>query len=182
MLTTVATATTHITAPATAPARIIGADGRRQRRPALAAFFLSLRPKSLPPEILEPIGRQLGVTHRMLNVSMTEIGLQGPRIVALRARAKPQAWRSICGWLLNPRPAAAPARSTRRVKPAVVNGEPRSDVNTNGDLGSCSRCRHNLVTYRMPYPPNIPKWHPMNDGLSPPRLGPFRVPRARPAH
>ena len=25
-------------------------------------------------------------------------------------------------------------------KPAVVNGEPRSDVNTNGDLGSCSRC------------------------------------------
>jgi len=27
-----------------------------------------------------------------------------------------------------------------RAKPAVVNGDPRSLVNTNGDLGSCSRC------------------------------------------
>ena len=26
-----------------------------------------------------------------------------------------------------------------RAKPAVVNGDPRSLVNTNGDLGSCSR-------------------------------------------
>ena len=25
-------------------------------------------------------------------------------------------------------------------KPAVVKGEPRSEVNTKGDLGSCSRC------------------------------------------
>jgi len=27
-----------------------------------------------------------------------------------------------------------------RAKPAVVNGDPRSLVNTNGDLGACSRC------------------------------------------
>jgi hypothetical protein len=32
-----------------------------------------------------------------------------------------------------------PALSTIRAKPAVVNGPPRSLVNTNGDLGSCSR-------------------------------------------
>jgi hypothetical protein len=32
-----------------------------------------------------------------------------------------------------------PARSIIRAKPAVVNGAPRSDVNTNCDLGSCSR-------------------------------------------
>jgi len=31
-----------------------------------------------------------------------------------------------------------PARSTIRAKPAVVNGDPRSLVNTNGDLKSCS--------------------------------------------
>jgi hypothetical protein len=35
--------------------------------------------------------------------------------------------------------AALPARSTMRANPAVVNGAPRSDVNTKGDLGSCSR-------------------------------------------
>jgi hypothetical protein len=52
---------------------------------------------------------------------------------------KPHAWRSMCGWTLNLKPAVSPARSTMRAKPAVVNGEPRSDVNTNGDLGSCSR-------------------------------------------
>jgi hypothetical protein len=32
----------------------------------------------------------------------------------------------------------APARSTRRAKPAAVKGEPRSNVNTKADLGSCS--------------------------------------------
>jgi len=34
--------------------------------------------------------------------------------------------------------ASTPARSTMRAKPAVVNGDPRSLVNRNGDLGSCS--------------------------------------------
>ncbi len=33
-----------------------------------------------------------------------------------------------------------PARSTILAKPAGLNGAPRSDVNTKGDLGSCSRC------------------------------------------
>ena len=31
-------------------------------------------------------------------------------------------------------------RSTSLANPLVVNGDPRSEVNTNGDLGSCSRC------------------------------------------
>ncbi len=47
---------------------------------------------------------------------------------------------ACAGEALNPSSAAAPARSTGRAKPAVVKGEPRSDVNTKSDLGSCSRC------------------------------------------
>ena len=35
--------------------------------------------------------------------------------------------------------ATFPARSIIRAKPAVVNGALRSEVNTKGDLGSCSR-------------------------------------------
>jgi hypothetical protein len=42
------------------------------------------------------------------------------------ARAKPQAWRSMCGWALNGSLAAAPTRSTSLAKPAVAKGAPRS--------------------------------------------------------
>jgi len=45
----------------------------------------------------------------------------------------------MCGCALKPNFASIPARSIIRAKTAVVNGAPRSDVNTNGDLGSCSR-------------------------------------------
>ena len=38
---------------------------------------------ALPPKVLEPIRRQLGVAHRVLDVFMPEIGLQRPRIMAL---------------------------------------------------------------------------------------------------
>ena len=38
---------------------------------------------SAPPEILEPIRRQLRVPHRVLDVLVPEVGLQRPRIVAL---------------------------------------------------------------------------------------------------
>jgi hypothetical protein len=40
---------------------------------------------------------------------------------------------------LKRKPARWPARSTMRATPAVVNGAARSDVNTNGGGGSCSR-------------------------------------------
>ena len=38
------------------------------------------------------------------------------------------------------------ARSTMRAKPAVLKGAPRSDVNTKGDFGSCSRLFHRVGT------------------------------------
>jgi hypothetical protein len=37
---------------------------------------------SLPPEILEPRRRQLGIAHRVLDVLMTQVCLQRPRVVA----------------------------------------------------------------------------------------------------
>jgi hypothetical protein len=40
---------------------------------------------SSPPEVLEPIGRQLGVTNRVLNVLVTEVGLQGAKNLAARS-------------------------------------------------------------------------------------------------
>jgi hypothetical protein len=42
-------------------------------------------------------------------------------------------------YTLKPMPADSPARSISRAKPAVLNGEPRSDLKTNADLSSCSR-------------------------------------------
>ena len=40
---------------------------------------------------------------------------------------------------LNDNLATLPARSIIRANPAVVNGAPRSEVNTKGDFGPCSR-------------------------------------------
>jgi hypothetical protein len=45
----------------------------------------------------------------------------------------------MCGWALKPSFAVSPARSIMRAKPAVVKGEPRALVKTNGEDGSCSR-------------------------------------------
>ena len=39
-------------------------------------------PRMSSPEVLKPAWRQLGVSHRMLDISMAQIGLKGPGIVA----------------------------------------------------------------------------------------------------
>ena len=36
---------------------------------------------SLPPEVLEPVRRQLGVPHRVLDILVSHPGLDSPRIV-----------------------------------------------------------------------------------------------------
>jgi len=38
--------------------------------------------ESVPPEVLEPVRRQLGIAHRVLNVTMTKVPLQRPRVMA----------------------------------------------------------------------------------------------------
>jgi hypothetical protein len=45
----------------------------------------------------------------------------------------------MCGCALKASLASIPARSIMRANPAGLNGAPRSDVNTNADLDSCSR-------------------------------------------
>ena len=35
------------------------------------------------PEVLEPLGRQLGMAHRVLDIAVAEVGLQCARIVPL---------------------------------------------------------------------------------------------------
>jgi hypothetical protein len=53
---------------------------------------------------------------------------------------KPQAWRSMWGWIFTSKPAALPARSTIAWKPRLENGAPRSLMKTKGDLATCPRC------------------------------------------
>jgi hypothetical protein len=56
----------------------------------------------------------------------------------------------MCGWHLNGSPASKPARSIIRANPAVVKGPARSLVKTNGDLGSCSRCKRRKARSSSP--------------------------------
>ena len=58
---------------------------------ALVEVCLALfeRDHGLPPKILEPARRQLGVTHRVLDVSMAQVGLKGPGIVAFVSQREP---------------------------------------------------------------------------------------------
>jgi hypothetical protein len=43
----------------------------------------------LSPEVLEPIQRQLGVAHRVLNVAVAQIGLERPRVVPAVGEGEP---------------------------------------------------------------------------------------------
>src|SRR5262245_20803516 len=44
--------------------------------------------RSAPPKVLEPVGRHFGVAHRVLNVLVPEIVLQGPGVVAIIGELK----------------------------------------------------------------------------------------------
>src|SRR5437868_12715487 len=77
------------------------------------------------PEVLETIGRQLGVAHCMLDDAVGQASLQCTGIMPLVGQRESTACRSIWGRALRPSP-AAPARSTSRANPAVVKGEPRA--------------------------------------------------------
>ena len=46
-------------------------------------------PSSVPPKILEPVGRHFGVPDRVLDVLVPEVMLQGPRVVAVVGQLKP---------------------------------------------------------------------------------------------
>src|SRR5262249_15957184 len=46
-------------------------------------------PSSVPPKILEAVGRHVGVPDRVLNVLVPEVVLQGPRVVAVVGQLEP---------------------------------------------------------------------------------------------
>src|SRR5262252_3971439 len=46
-------------------------------------------PSSVPPKVLEPVWRHVGVSDRVLNVLVPEVVLQGPRVVAIVGQLKP---------------------------------------------------------------------------------------------
>jgi len=46
-------------------------------------------PSSVPPKVLEPVGRQFGVSDGVLNVLVPEVVLQGPRVVAIVCELEP---------------------------------------------------------------------------------------------
>ena len=70
---------------------------------------------------------------------MAEIRLQRARVGALVGKLKAAGVTEHVRVRLEPSLAATPSRATILRHPAVVKGEPRSEVNTNGDFGSWSR-------------------------------------------
>jgi hypothetical protein len=86
--------------------------------------------RSIAPKILEPRRRQLGVPDGVLNVLVAEIGLQGPGIVP--GVRKGEARRVAQHVRMDTEPKPGLDAQPRDHLSAVVNGEPRSLVNTNG--------------------------------------------------
>src|SRR6516164_10026716 len=52
-------------------------------------WFLQASPSSVPPKVLEPVWRHIGVPDGVLNVLVAKVVLQGPRIVAIVRQLEP---------------------------------------------------------------------------------------------
>src|SRR5262249_48656090 len=87
-------------------------------------------PSSVPPKVLEPVGRHFGVPDCVLNVLVPEVVLQGPRVVAIIGQLEPAGMAQHVGvdrkWHLG----GLPTRWMRRWKPIGLIGPPRSETNT----------------------------------------------------
>ena len=84
-------------------------------------------PSSVPPKILESVGRHFGVSDRVLDVLVPEVVLQGPRVVAIVSQLEPTGMakhvRVDREWHLGGFPEALD-------KPVETDGTPRSETNT----------------------------------------------------
>ena len=74
----------------------------------------------------------------MLNVAVAEIRLQHPGVVAPVSKRVATGVPEHVRVGLERQLGRITALSIIRAKPAVVNGVPHSEVNANGDFGSCS--------------------------------------------
>jgi hypothetical protein len=96
-----------------------------------AALKLGLNAISADPAYrLELVRRQLGLADGVLDVPMQPAG-----VVALVGHRVTAGVAEHVGWTLSSIPAAKAARRNIWPKPAGVNGAPRSETKTNGDLG-----------------------------------------------
>jgi len=84
----------------------------------------------LAPEALEPVWRQLGVAHRMLDIPVTEPSLQRPRVVAgIGQREAAGVAQHVR--VNRERHVGALAEALDQVQKLLgVNGPPRSEANT----------------------------------------------------
>ena len=84
---------------------------------------------------LNRCGAKRGIPRRILNVAVTQVGLDRPRVVAIGSELIAAGVAEHVGVALMPRSAAVAARSTMRENPGGDSGAPRSETNTNGDDG-----------------------------------------------
>ena len=89
-------------------------------------------PLSVPPKILEPVGRHFGVSDGVLNVLVREVMPQGPRVVAvvgqLESTGMAKHVRVDREWHLGGLPEALD-------EPVETDGTDRSETNTWASLG-----------------------------------------------
>src|SRR5262245_2272484 len=57
--------------------------------PTASSEFSRVPPSSVPPRVLEPVGRHFGISNGVLDVLVPEVVLQGSRIVAIVGQLKP---------------------------------------------------------------------------------------------
>src|SRR6516162_2828288 len=66
-----------------------GSACHHQRAADLTMWAARSRREVVPPKVVEPVGRHFGVPDRVLNVLVTEVVLQGPRVVAIVGELEP---------------------------------------------------------------------------------------------
>jgi hypothetical protein len=66
-------------------------------RPHAEVSYRRVQAAALAPEVFEPIGRQFGVADCVLNVSVAQVGLQRPGIMAFVGQRKTTGVPQQCG-------------------------------------------------------------------------------------
>jgi hypothetical protein len=87
---------------------------------------------SVPPEVLEAVGRHFGVPDRVLNVLVPEVVLQGPRVVAIVRKLEPTGMAKHV-WVDREWHLGGLAEALDEA--VETDGTPRSETNTWASLG-----------------------------------------------
>ena len=104
--------------------------------------------RSIPPKILEPIGRELRITDCVLDVAVPEIGLQRPGVDAGLGEFEPAGVAQHVRMRLDLEFGRCRSPLDHCAKPRRDSGAPRSDTKTKGDCGLSLWCRRNSRSSR----------------------------------